>query len=373
MRRSLELIGKWIWQSFARDYVFYFNNGDYLILEKLRKGDEHNRIINEINERFSHSWQAKDTDVALSITSLVLPYDQLPTNSGELDDLIAYAFSMVHAESEPGNMVITQDIMCQLDRRKAVEQALAHALKERRIEAYYQPIYSSIEQRIIGAEALARLNDPVLGFIPPDEFIHVAEQNGDIMELGRQMFENVCDFLSRQDVIQSGIRRINVNLSPAQCMSDQLSDELSDIATQRNIDMNLIDFEITESSAIDLSLLLKQMLILQDQGASFSLDDFGTGTSNVTRLMHLPINTVKLDMHVVQSYFTGESTVLPDLVRMFQNAKKEVVVEGIETIEMVHVMTKMGCDYLQGYYFSKPVPSEKFLDYMHNIATAKNC
>lgn len=131
--------------------------------------------------------------------------------------------------------------------------------------------------------------------------------------------------------------------------------------------MSLIDFEITESTITDTMMLLKQMLMLQEQEATFSLDDFGTGTSNLTRLMKLPIQTVKLDMNVVHSYFTGESGVLPDLVSMFQNAKMEVVVEGVETEEMKNILSEMGCDYLQGYYFSKPVPPPEFLDFIHKF------
>lgn len=364
MNRSLGLIGRWIQQNFPKDYVFYFGNGDYLLLDDSKTKEEREQVVKRIHERFSKPWQAEDTDVALSVASLLLPGDILPDDPVALDGLIDYAYVMAHAENENGNIVMTPDAMSQLTRRKEVEQALALALKEHRIEAYFQPIYSTKEHRIVGAEALARLNDPKLGFIPPDEFIRVAEQNGDIMEVGRQMFENVCEFLSDGRVVEAGVRRINVNLSPAQCMSDLLASELSDIAMKFKVDMKLIDFEITESSMVDISILLKQMLVLKDKGAAFSLDDFGTGTSNVTRLMNLPINTVKLDLYVVHSYFNGESLVLPDLVRMFQNAKKEVVVEGIETLEMVEKMTKLQCDYLQGYYFSKPVPAKDFMQYL---------
>ncbi len=367
MNRSLELIGRWLWESFPREYVFYFGNGDYLLLGKDHKASGREGIIRKINDRFSLPWQAKDTDVALSVSAIALPWELLPKEIAEVDDLISYAYSRAYIENERGNIAITQNVKTELIRRKAVEHALGRALKEHRIEAYFQPIFSVKEQKIIGAEALARLRDPDLGFIPPDEFIHVAEQTGDIMELGRQMFERVCIFLASPQAKASDIRRINVNLSPAQCLNDQLASELFAIARRYQVSMSLIDFEITESTITDTMMLLKQMLMLQEQEATFSLDDFGTGTSNLTRLMKLPIQTVKLDMNVVHSYFTGESGVLPDLVNMFQNAKMEVVVEGVETEEMKNVLSEMGCDYLQGYYFSKPVPPPEFLDFIHKF------
>jgi EAL domain-containing protein (putative c-di-GMP-specific phosphodiesterase class I) len=218
--------------------------------------------------------------------------------------------------------------------------------------------------RIVGAEALARLHDPKLGFIPPDEFIRVAERTGDIMEVGRQIVTRVCEFLSSARPEQLGIQRISINLSPAQCMNEELVEEMSEIAERYGVSMRMFDFEITESSMDDLGILKKQLLRLQSSGAELSLDDFGTGTSNLTRLMELPIHVVKLDMDIVFSFFSGRAKLLPDLVRMFQNASMQIVVEGVETAEMKAVLAEMGCDYEQGYFFSKPVPAQEFIEYI---------
>ena len=106
------------------------------------------------------------------------------------------------------------------------------------------------------------------------------------------------------------------------------------------------------------------MLKLQSSGAELSLDDFGTGTSNLTRLLELPIHVVKLDMDIVLSFFSGGAKLLPDLVRMFQNASMEIVVEGVETAEMKSALASMGCNYEQGYYFSKPIPGQDFIEYL---------
>ena len=128
--------------------------------------------------------------------------------------------------------------------------------------------------------------------------------------------------------------------------------------------MSLIDFEITETSIEDHLLIQKQMLRLQEKGATFSLDDFGTDTSNLIRLLNLPIHIVKLDRYIVNSFFKGEAKILPDLVRMFHNANVKVVAEGVETKEMKETLAQMGCDYEQGYYYSRPVPPEDFMVYL---------
>ena len=184
------------------------------------------------------------------------------------------------------------------------------------------------------------------------------------MELGRQVFDRVCEFLETEQPNLLGLEKINVNLSPAQCMNDQLASELSAIAEKHNVSMEMIDFEITETSLENRLLLQKQMLRLQEKGARFSLDDFGAGTSNLVRLLNLPIHEVKLDISLVTSYFKGDSPMLPDLVRMFRNADMEIVAEGVETKEMAETLAEMGCNYEQGYYFSRPVPPKNFIAYL---------
>ena len=128
--------------------------------------------------------------------------------------------------------------------------------------------------------------------------------------------------------------------------------------------MNMFDFEITESFIDDHQAIVNQMTRLQASGAELSLDDFGTGASNIAQLLKLPIHVVKLDMSVVHSYFKGESKLLPDLIQMFRNSDMKIVVEGVETVDMKTQLAEMGCDYEQGYFFSKPVPPSAFLAYL---------
>lgn len=364
LRRSLLLIGRWMISHFEGYYVFYYGNGNYILLRRGTFQETRDRTIAIINERFERSWTDVDTEVNLQMSVMVLPYEVMPKNIHRIDDLIRYTFRMSYTENNLGHVIIEKDMVRSLLRQEEVELALGKALEEHRVQAWFQPIYSTKENRIVGAEALARLHDPELGNIPPSEFIEIAEQTGDIMDLGRQVFERVCTFAESEPLDDLGIKFINVNLSPAQCLNENLANELYEIAQAHHVPLSMLDFEITETSITDYAMIKKQMVRLQENGAELSLDDFGSGMSNLHSLMQLPIHIVKIDMDVVWSYFRGEMPVLPDLVRLFQNADMQIVVEGVETEEMKNALAEMGCDYQQGYYFSKPLPPEEFLAFM---------
>lgn len=368
LRRSLLLIGRWMVTHFKGYYVFYYGNGNYILFHRGTFEENRDQTIEIINERFEQSWTGIDTEVSLAMSVMILPYNVMPRDINKIEDLIRYAFLRAYEENNLGNFVIQEKMIQAFGRVAEVESALGKALEEQRLEAWFQPIYSTREDRIVGAEALARLKDPDLGFIPPSEFIEVAEQTGDIMEVGRQVFRRVCEFAQDTSLADHGLEFINVNLSPAQCLNEQLVAELSEIANSHHVPMSMLDFEITETSVSDYSMIKKQMLRLQDRGAELSLDDFGSGMSNLASLMQLPIHIVKIDMEVVRAYFRGETKVLPDLIRLFQNANMQIVVEGVETEEMKEALSRMGCDFQQGYYFSRPLPPREFLHYLDRQA-----
>jgi EAL domain-containing protein (putative c-di-GMP-specific phosphodiesterase class I) len=366
LERSMEIFGKRMTQHFPNYTVFYFGHGDFLLLSRGQAVQDRKALIRELKVRFERTWTSPESEVPLSVSSMILTYGLIPKEITRALDFITYIFSRTYIENKRGNFVVYERIASEFDRGKLVESALSRALQEQRIEVYFQPIYSVREGRIIAAEALARLNDPQLGFVPPDEFIRVAERTGDIMEVGKQVVSQVCAFIAKEHPEQKGVHRISINLSPAQCMNDQLAAELSDIVESYGVPFSMISFEITESSIEDHYLIRKQMLTLKDRGANFSLDDFGTGTSNLVRLLDLPIGIVKFDRNLVNAYFSGKAKFLPDLVRMFQQAQMRIVTEGVETMEMLASLARIGCDFIQGYFFSKPVPYDQFMQYLNS-------
>ena len=363
---ALKKIGEKTIRRFPGYYVFYFGNGNFLLLKRGKIAEDRNYSIESWKDTFLTMHDVNFDDVSLYLNLMIMPYEMMQENIFQIDDLIDFAFYNSFVENQRGNYIVSKEMLKALQRGKDIEAALTMALENRTLEAHFQAIYSTEEDRIVGVETLARLIDPKMGYIPPDEFIGIAEKNGDIMELGRQVFELACIFCKKERLIERGIEFINVNLSPVQCLNEQLSFELSAIAEKYDIPLSVFDFEITESAADDYETIQRQMLLLQQKGAVISLDDFGTGTSNMTRLMKLPIHVVKLDMDITQSYFRGEADFVPDLIKMFQNAKMKIVVEGIETKEMKDKLSQLKCDYLQGFYFSKALPPEEFMAYYNS-------
>ena len=363
---GLKAIAAWLVNNYPNCSTFYTRNGNFILLFKGHLHEKPEKIMEEWKEKYEALQRSYYGVVQMKISAMLIPDSII--DGGELiaGDLARYALANSYNENRRGNYVFSDEMIKGVENQKSIERAVKDAIADNRFEVYFQPIYSIKEDKVMGAEALARLNDPKMGFIPPLDFIHVGEKNGDIMEIGRQIFEKICNFLERIDPKELGIEFINVNLSPIQCMSHSLTEELAGIAAKHNIPMSMFDFEITESLIDDYDMIQMQIAGLQAMGAELSLDDFGTGASNISSLMTLPIHVVKVDMTFTRSFFAGKADFLPDLIKLFQHSNMEIVVEGIETEEMKDKMAEMGCDYEQGYYFSKPLPPADFIKYMES-------
>lgn len=364
VKDALRIISSWITGNYPGKYVFWTENGTFIILLKGHQDKESHVLIDEWKEKQSRLIQMIDNYIPINISMMLIPEDIINKNAYIVSDIARYVVANAYSENRRDNYIFSEEMISDVQRQNAVEKAIKQAVKEKRFEAYFQPIYSSKTGKIEGAEALARLTDPEIGSIPPLEFIQAAERNGDIIEIGKQIFEKVCIVLEKTDTEKLGIEFINVNLSPIQCVSRSLSDDLDEIAKRHGISMSMFDFEITESMIDDYSMILNTIAGLRSKGAEFSLDDFGTGAANLTSLINLPIHVVKIDMTFVRSYFDGKAGFLPDLINLFKHSEMEIVVEGIETLEMKNKMLELGCDYEQGYYFSVPLPPEEFIAFM---------
>ncbi len=363
---GLKAIASWLAKNFRKYNIFYTRNGNFILLIKGHLHEKPEKIMEDWKEKYEAFQKSYYGVVQMKLSAMLIPDPIIETQGLVAGDLARYAIANAYNENRRENYVFSEDMIKDVKKHKSIERAVKDAIADNRFEVYFQPIYSIKEDKILGAEALARLYDPKLGFIPPLEFIHVAEKNGDIIEIGRQIFEKICIFLEKSDPEKLGIEFINVNLSPIQCMSQRLTKDFSDIVARHNIPMSMFDFEITESLIEDYDMIQMQIAELSTMGAELSLDDFGTGNSNISSLMNLPIHVVKVDMSFTWSYFEGKAAFLPDLIKLFQNSKLEIVVEGIETQEMKDKMAEMGCDYEQGYYFSKPLPPADFVRYMED-------
>ena len=205
--------------------------------------------------------------------------------------------------------------------------------------------------------------------LSPGLFIPIAEKNGQIVELGERIFEKVCDFLKNTDATNLGIHYIEVNLSVVQCESENLPNQLISIVNKYQISPSLINLEITETASIRArKILLETMKKLITYGFTFSLDDFGKGESNLMYVVEMPVSIIKLDYDMSKAFFNSSKAkqVVQAVLEMSHGMSLKVVAEGIETREELDQITAEGVDYIQGYYYSRPLPVMDFLRFLQD-------
>ncbi len=360
MDQGITLISEFLAETFPKDHIFYLRNGCFAIL-----GDtslDWTGMQEKIAERFQKPWRADEADLFLNVSFVRISSDADHEDINSILDRLLAAFSEAGRKVGATGTLIDLDQIHEVDRNVDVKRTLEHAIDNDEVEIYLQPLIESAAGSMIGAEVLARITNEEGRVLSPAVFIPIAEQNGQINRLGAQVFEKACRFISEGNLEKTGISWLNVNLSPIQCMKKDLSGEFSEILRKYNVRADQIHLEITEASMIDLSMLQKQITTLKSNGFQFALDDYGSGYSNLTRVKHYPFINIKLDMEVVWDYFREKDVLLPAIVQAFKQLQLTITAEGIETKEMAEAMTEIGCDFLQGYYFSKPLPVPEFME-----------
>lgn len=262
---------------------------------------------------------------------------------------------------------IESSVVSHMISERNMTQQILDALEEDRVIVYYQPIYSIEKKCFTSAEALVRIINRDGNLIPPGAFIQIAESNGMILEIGKRVFDKVCHFFQQNKLEDYGMQYIEVNLSVVQCADEKLADNYLEIMNDIKMDPGRINLEITESASLRAKqILIANMERMIDYGIHFSLDDFGTGQSNLNYIVDMPVKIVKFDREMIQAYFANDKAkyVLEAAMHMIHGMGLQIVAEGIETEEQYKRMEEIKIDYIQGYYFSKPLPEQEFLDFL---------
>ena len=250
--------------------------------------------------------------------------------------------------------------------RNDIDAIIKEAIVHRSFMMYYQPIYSIKDKRFVSCEALIRLNDEKYGFISPEFLIKSAERNGLIMDVGDIVFDEVCSFINRLKKSGVSLDFVEINLSMAQIIQKDLVDKVLSCLNKYRLRPEDINLEITETMACAAENIVEQnMRVLNKSGISFSLDDYGVGYSNISRILSLPFDIVKIDKSLTDMFDDEKMNgVIKHTVAMLKSIGVKIVVEGVETVECFEAFEKLGVDYIQGYYFSKPLPESEFVEFM---------
>ena len=254
--------------------------------------------------------------------------------------------------------VYSQKTQYAVDRYFFIEQGLKNALEERTLSVKFQPIVSASDLQVVSFESLVRWRSKEFGEIYPDEFIPVAENKGLIVELGYQVFEKACQFIKSYRERYKNEVRVNVNVSVLQLLNSEFPSKIKAMADQVGIEPQAIVLELTETFILDNNqAAIAPLNTLRELGFSLSMDDFGAGYSSLNCFFDLPMTQIKIDKSMAWKTLTNRSSreYLKFLITMCREQNIEVVIEGIEDAKMCDFFAEMGVDYLQGYWFSKPL------------------
>ncbi len=356
-------VARWLETVTERENIFRYGQEDFVLTFVGRRQEEAEEAARRTLQRFASPWRAEETEVQLEVTVSVIRVSEDVNSLSMLQDLLQWGYQ----DTPPGSLLISHDELAALKRKLAIYDALRHALDNKSLQIWYQPIWSADTGGIVAAEALSRLIDDKLGFIPPDEFIPLAEKTGMIHELGAFAFEEVCRVLSAYNLREKGIHYLELNLSLYQLLREGVLEKLEQCRAAYGVEAGQINLEITESVSSDETPAVQELLRhLQDLGYTFSLDDYGTGYSNLARLIEGSYANVKIDKSLLWGGEKNPSTarLLRNMIRIIRSLDMNVVQEGVETKDQLERVVKAGCNLVQGYYFSKPLREADFISFL---------
>ena len=358
----VDLISAYLHKSFPNMMLFYLRGGRFVIMGN--STDDWESMQNDIRRRFEQPWQGGGSSLRLSASFVhVDAGSSLTTADRVISNLVIALDGFKRPSSYDGLDNSAESLTAkQVDEQIDMLCLLEQAIQNNKVEVFFQPIFDANTRALVGAEALARIRDNAGNVVPPGLFIPIAESSGLINDLGSQVLCKTCEFICSHDLAPVGIRWINVNLSPIQCLQPDLAEQFQSVLKQYGVPVEAIHLEITEQSMLDYSLLRRQILELNQGGFKFVMDDYGTGYSNLVRVKRYPFITIKLDMEIVRDYFQDRDALLPTIVKGFRDMGLSITAEGIESEEMAQVLTSIGSNYLQGFYFSKPLPPDEFIN-----------
>jgi len=340
------------------DTLSRFGGDEFAIIQTGVKSDDDaealaRRILHSLTEPFDIGGSSVNVGVSIGIALA-------PRNAMDRETLMRLADTALYeAKSEGRNRFsfFLQQMDEAIRMRKVVADDLREAIANDELTVHYQPIYSAAGDRIVSLEALVRWPHPTQGSIPPAKFIPLAEQSGLVIPLGQWVLRRVC----RDGQRWPGVR-IAVNVSPVQFRQRDFVTDVLGIVQEGNFDPSRLELELTEGVVVeDADAAEVAMMQLRAHGFNLALDDFGSGYSSLIYLRRFAFDKIKIDRSFLESMeATGESAILVhSIVHLGRALGLTVTAEGVETKEQHRFLQALGCHELQGYLFSRPVPSDE--------------
>lgn len=347
--------------------ISYLNNDDFALIYNLNH-PRHSiqQKVDEIFHIFKKPFLIFDQEQAITASLGVSIYPEHGRQIGSLNNHAEHALE--EAKKLGGNTVYYYDNKSEslFDNDVQLEHDLRLAISNNELEVYYQAKIDSETMSIDGFEALVRWFHPQHGLITPDLFLPIAEETSLISDIGKFVIFKACKQLRIWKDLGFDDIRMSVNVVAQQIHRGQLLDNIDAALDLYQLNAHTLDLELTESSLLDKSEHVIELLNdLKQKGMSISLDDFGTGYSSLAYLADYPIDTLKIDKAFISKIGqTKDNAIVNAIIAMGKAMGMSIVAEGVENIEQITYLKRQGCDYLQGYYFSKPLNSKDCTEFL---------
>ena len=345
-----------------------------LLLENIRTSEDAIRVAERIHKRLSNPLTLGGNLIYTSASIGILMATEDYSNAEELLRDADIAMYQSKKRGKAGWEVFNQSMYIDSVKQLEIERDLRQAINTPQIQLYYQPIIQLTSQKLLGFEALVRWVHPERGMVSPMDFIPIAEESGLIEPLGEQILWQACrqlqtwqaEFPTAQDL------KMSVNLSSKQLQTEDFIDLIDRVMSETNISGKHLKLEITETILMKNHQSVQQLFQkLLERNISLSLDDFGTGYSSLSYLHRFPLNELKIDRSFINRIETDSqgSEIVKTITTLAKTLDMDVVAEGVETEAQLEYLDRMECRIVQGYFFSKPLPSKEATEWVVELCS----
>ncbi|MED4454488.1 putative bifunctional diguanylate cyclase/phosphodiesterase [Metabacillus fastidiosus] len=343
------------------DFVYRHGGDEFIILLEETDKEQYTKIASSILDLFSSPFSVNNERL---FTTASIGISIYPFHGEDAETLIKNADTAMYEAKERGKntyQLYNSEPDDKIIRRMKLENGLRTVLENNELSIYYQPQVNLRTGKIKGVEALLRWHHPELGFIPPDEFIPLAEETGAIISIGEWVLETACKQAKSWQMSVFPSLCVSVNVSIRQIKEDNFVDIVSNILQKSELEPSYLELEITETLMQNIDTSLTIFNQLKKLGVQISIDDFGTGYSSLSLLAHLPIDYLKIDRSFTNNMLEHSNTIsiVKTIINMGRNLNLKIVAEGIEEERQELFLSQHGCHIGQGYYYSRPIPVEE--------------
>ncbi len=360
----LQMVARRIQSTLHQDDFLGSLSGDEfaLLINRPLSKEDLLAYLNELQTTINNEYNLGSTKISITASFGIAVY---PEHSIDPDELLMFADTAMYHVKDTGKKGISffeMDMKNKLNRNFEIEKHLSTAWEKGEVFIVYQPQFNATGTQLKGAEALVRWTNPELGFIPPNEFIPIAEHTKLIIPLGEWILKTACLWYVKNANYLGKDFSLSVNVSTVQLLDEAFLEKVQNILVETGMPPHNLQLEITESQSItSLDYVIQTLNTLKEIGISIALDDFGTGYSTFSYIKNLPFDCIKIDKSFIDEiYNENESPIIKGVLSLIHNLKMIAVAEGVETPTQQNYLIQEGCNVIQGYLLARPLKEEDF-------------